>query len=214
MNDSPHTTDAAPDRPYRPGRARPGLLRAAGPGALTLLASSIVARLPLTMFGIGLLVHAHHLTGSFAVGGAASGCYVIACGVGAPVLGRLVDRQGQTLVLLSSALTSAVLLVAVAALPPSAPPCLLLALAAAIGLANPPLDACTRSLLPSVLPDPDALPAAYTFEATAIEVTFIFGPPLALGLAAVWSTAGALAPGGVVLLLGTIAFAAQPASRQ
>jgi MFS family permease len=89
---------------------RRGLIRAAGPGALALLAISIVARLPQAMFSIALLVHAHRLTGSFAVAGVVSGAYVIATGIGAPLLGRLVDRCGQTVVLLCTALASALLL--------------------------------------------------------------------------------------------------------
>ena len=39
------------------------------------------------------------------------------------------------------------------------------------------------------------------------------GPPLALCIGALWSTGAALAAGGIVLLLATTAFAAQPASR-
>ncbi len=195
-------------------RSQHRLMRAAGPGAFALLAISVLARLPQAMFSIGLLVHVHRLTGSFAVAGIVSGSYVIACGVGSPLLGKLVDRCGQTLVLVSTALASALLLAVVAMLPSSAPDCLLIALAGAIGLVSPPLEACARALLPTVVCDPAALPAAYTFEATAIELTFIFGPPLALGLAAVWSTGGALAASGVVLLLATVAFAAQPASRR
>ena len=56
--------------------------------ARRLFVISIVARLPLTMLSIGLLVHAQHLTGSFAAAGAVSGAYAVALGVGGPLLGR------------------------------------------------------------------------------------------------------------------------------
>jgi MFS family permease len=59
-----------------------------------LLGSSVVARLPLAMFSIALLVHARHLTGSFAAAGLVTGAYAGAVGVGGPLLGRLVDRRG------------------------------------------------------------------------------------------------------------------------
>lgn len=62
--------------------------------AAALVALSVLARLPLAMFSISLLIYAHHLTGSFAVAGLASGAYVIGRGVSSPVLGRLVDRHG------------------------------------------------------------------------------------------------------------------------
>ena len=69
------------------------------PGAKALLGSSILARLPLAMFSLALLVHAQRLTGSFAVAGMVSGAYAIAGAETAPLLGRLVDRGGQTRVL-------------------------------------------------------------------------------------------------------------------
>ena len=63
------------------------------PGVPALLASSILARLPLAMFGIELLVHAQRLTGSFAVAGLVSGAYAISRALAAPFVGRLVDRE-------------------------------------------------------------------------------------------------------------------------
>ena len=186
---------------------------ASHPGARRLFAISIVARLPLAMLSIGLLVHAERLTGSFAAAGLVTGVYAIALGVGGPLLGRLVDRRGQTAVLLASACVAAALLSAIAMLPAGAPLPVLIALAGGIGLATPPLGACLRTLLPALLPDPRAVRAAFAVEASAVELTWVSGPPLALGLGALWSTGAALAAAGIVLLVATAAFAAQPASR-
>ena len=183
------------------------------PGARRLLVISIVARLPLVMLSIGLLVHAEHLTGSFAAAGAVTGVYAVALAIGGPLLGRLVDRRGQRLVLLASAGAAALLLVAVAALPAGAPLAVLLVLAGGIGLATPPVGACLRTLLPELLPDAGAARAAYALDASASELTWIAGPPLALGLGALWSTGAALALGGLGMLVATAAFAWQPASR-
>ncbi len=184
------------------------------PGARALLSTSIIARLPLAMLSLALLVHAERLTGSFALAGLVSGSYTVGLGVGGPFLGRLVDRRGQLVVLLATAFASSVLLGAVALLPASAPGPVLVALAAGIGLATPPVNGCVRTLLPEVLPDAEALPAAYAVESSALELTFIFGPPLALGLAALSSTRAALACAGLVLLVATAAFATRPTSRR
>jgi hypothetical protein len=204
MNTSSHTTQDRPARGDVPGAA--SQRRAAG-----LLASSILARLPQAMVGLALLVHVHRVTGSFAIAGVASGAYAIARGAGAPLLGRLVDGFGQTLTLTSTAAGSALALVAIAVLPPR--PLAAVVLAAAIGLMTPPVGACARALLPDVVDDPKALPKAYMLESAALELTFIFGPPLALGVGSLWSTGAALALGGVVQLAATAAFALQPASR-
>jgi predicted MFS family arabinose efflux permease len=183
------------------------------PGVQRLFTTSILARLPLAMLSIALLVHTQHLTGSFAAAGVVTGVYAIALGVGGPLLGRLVDRRGQTSVLLVSATVAAALLITIGVQPVGAPLAVLVALAAGIGLSEPPIGACLRAQLPAVLSDPSAVRAAYALEASVVELTFIFGPPLALCVGALWSTGAALASAGIVLLLATAAFAAQPASR-
>jgi MFS family permease len=186
---------------------------ASAPGALRVFAVSIVARLPLTMLSIALLVHARHLTGSFAAAGVVTGAYAISLGAGGPLLGKLVDRRGQTAVLVFSAGVAAPLLGVVAILPTGTSAAVLVALASAIGLASPPIGACVRTLFPGLLDDPSAVRAAYAADASASELTWIAGPPLALGLGAAFSTGTALAVAGAILLAATLAFALEPASR-
>jgi MFS family permease len=184
------------------------------PGAVALLASSILARLPLAMFSIALLVHAQQLTGSFAVAGLVVGAYAIASAAAAPVLGGMVDRRGQTRVLVCGAAATALVLVVTGALPAGTPAVVLIALGAGTGLGTPPLDACVRTLLPAIVTEPARLPALFALESTVLELTFVAGPPLALGLGAVWTTGAALIVSGGLLLAGTLAFALHPVSRR
>ena len=95
---------------------------ASTPGARRLFVLSLVARLPMPMLSIGLLVHTRHLTGSYAAAGLVAGVYAVALGAGGPVLGRLVDRRGQTPVLIASAVAEAAMLAAVAVVPAGAAP--------------------------------------------------------------------------------------------
>lgn len=183
------------------------------PGALRLFLVSIVSRLPLAMLSIGLLVHVEHDTGSFAAAGAVAGTLAVAQGFGGPVLGRLVDRRGQTQVLLASAALSGLALLALAALPSDAPLWASLTLAALLGLSTPPVGACLRTLLPSLLPKPDALRSAYALDSAAVELTWISGPPLVLVVGAAWSSGAALTLAGVVLVVSTSLFALSSASR-
>ena len=184
------------------------------PGARALLGSSILARLPLAMFSLALLVHARDVTGSYAIAGLVSGAYAVASAISAPMLGRLVDRRRQTPVLIGGATVTAAVLVVVGLLSAGASALPLVALGAAAGLATPPLDACVRTLLPAIVPDPDRLPALFTLESTVLEVTFVAGPPLALGVGSLWSSGGALIVCGLVIFAGTLVFAAHPASRR
>jgi MFS family permease len=184
------------------------------PGARPLLASSIIARLPLATVSIALLVHAQRLTGSFAIAGLVGGAYAVCGAVSAPALGRLVDRDGQTAVLLIGSLVTGLALITAGVLPADTAPAVLVALAAVTGVAMPPIAACVRTLLPSIAPRPADLPRLFAFESTVLELTFIFGPPLALGAGALWSTGGALVMCGLVDVLGTVAFARQRPSRE
>ncbi|PTL54265.1 MFS transporter [Paraconexibacter algicola] len=183
------------------------------PGALRLFALSLLARLPLAMMSVGLLVHVEGLTGSLAPAGLVAGTFAASNGIGAPLLGRVIDRRGQTRVLLAGAAIAGGALLTIAALPASAPLGALVALAAALGLAFPPVGACLRALLPTVLPDEASVRASYAAESAILEVTWIAGPPLVLLLGSAWSTGGAMALAGLVLLAGTTLFAAHPASR-
>ena len=138
---------------------------------------SIVARLPLAMFSIGLLVHAQHLTGSFAAAGLVTAAYAVALGVGGPLLGRVVDRRGQTAVLLASAV------VAGAGARRRSRCCRrarprrsLVALAAR----DRRRDAAGRRLRAHAAAGRSRGAFAGYLEATAVELTWVFGPPLAL----------------------------------
>jgi MFS family permease len=183
------------------------------PGARRLLATSVLARLPLTMISIGLLIHAQHLTGSFGSAGLVDGTYAVALAAGGPLLGRLVDRRGQTQVLLASGLVAGTGLGTIAVLPSAVPLPGLVGLAAVVGLATPPVGASLRALVPSLLSDPEAVRSAYAVDATVVELTWILGPPLALSIGAAVSTGAALAAAGFILLTGTLAFALEPSSR-
>src|SRR6202008_2679175 len=139
--------------------------------------------------------------------------YAISGAVSAPVLGRVVDRCGQTTVLITAATFTALALVITGLLPPGTPPAVLVARAAAAGMTTPPLGACTRTLLPAIVSEPARLPALFAFESTALEITFVLGPPLALAVGAMWSTGAALASAGLLMLGATLVFGPRPASR-
>jgi MFS family permease len=178
-----------------------------------VFAASILARLPLAMLTIGMLVHVKHVTGSFAAAGLVSGTLAVAQGAGGPALGRLVDRRGQTAVLLAGALVSGAGLLATAALPAGAPLTTLIALATVIGIATPPVGPCMRALLPGMVEDAAAQRGAYALDSAAVELTWVSGPPLVLLAGTVLSTGAALVVAGAILTVSTLLFAATKASR-
>src|SRR4051794_41651666 len=73
------------------------------PGALGLFLASCVARLPMGALGLILVLHTQELTGSYARGGVVAGVYTLALAISNPLLARVADRRGQTVVLSAGA---------------------------------------------------------------------------------------------------------------
>jgi MFS family permease len=177
--------------------------------AARLLAASIAARLPQAMLGIALMVHGERVVGSLAAGGLAAGGFALGAGVGGPWWGRRADRLGAAMTLLVSSSLQVTALVVTALLPVGTPAGLLVLCALAVGLATPPLGACLRAVLPRLVREPRALQRAYGAEASALELTFIAGPAIALGLAAATSTATLLMLCSLVLGVASTAYVVQ-----
>jgi MFS family permease len=162
--------------------------------------------------GLLFIVRTKELTGSYAASGLVAGLTAVANAVSAPALGRLVDRRGQTTVLRTTAVFAAAGLVAFASLPAGTPLAAPLACAALAGVAMPPLGGCLRTLYPTLLAGA-RLHRAFALESAALELTYIGGPLILLGIASVAGAATALVVAAAVLAAGTIAFAGTRESR-
>jgi MFS family permease len=161
-----------------------------------------LARLPMGMIGLALLLLVRESGGSYGAAGAVSGGYFIATAVGAPIAGRLVDRRGQAQILLRRAVIFPSLLGSVCALALlDAPLALVGACAAAAGAFMPPVGSSLRALWPRLFSDGELRAAAYALEASLQEITFIAGPLLVALLTAAASPALAI---GVAAAAGGI----------
>lgn len=70
--------------------------------AVRLLAGTLIGRLPNGMAPLAILLLIQHEGGTLALAGALCALYSLAAALGQPVLGRLVDRHGQTLTIRQS----------------------------------------------------------------------------------------------------------------
>jgi MFS family permease len=182
------------------------------PGVARLLALSMVARTPEAAIGLLFILRVRDLGGSFALAGLVSAVLGVGLAAGAPVLGRLIDRRGQTGVLTVTATIATVSLALAGMLPHGADPALLLALAFVTGLFAPPIAPCLRALFGRNLHG-DERHGALALDAALQEISFMLGPLVFVtALAAVSPKLGLLGAAGA-LLAGTLAFAASPESR-
>jgi MFS family permease len=182
------------------------------PEVARTLASSLLGRLPYTAIELLLILRVRDLHGGFTEGGAVAGGFALGLGLVAPLVGRLVDLRGQRLVLIPTALACALTLTAIALAPDATPLAVLVGLAALAGMTHPPISGATRALWPDLVP-PAQRHAIYSLESVGVEMTFMVGPVVLVGVvAAATSPAVGLATCAALLVAGTTAFATSPPS--
>jgi MFS family permease len=188
------------------------ILRSPYVGAL--VASALIARLPIGINALAIVLYLREATGSFAVAGTVAGTLAAGSGIGAPVQGRLVDRMGARRVLLPLAVVHAVALGAVVAFAElSAPTAVLGFFGFTAGFAVPPTSSVLRSMWTELL-EPRLHQAAYALDSTMIELIFISGPLLTAVIATVASPAAALIVSAIAVIGGTAVFTALPPTRR
>jgi MFS family permease len=184
------------------------------PGVAPLMLSAFVGRLPygLNILAVILLLRAAGF--SYAVVGIVTAASGLSVGVAAPVLGRVIDRVGQTRVLLTAAAFTAVSGVAfVVAVLEGAGATLVTVLALVAGLCVPPVSPSLRALLPGLV-GRARLDTAFALDALQLELVFIAGPLLAAGISAAISPEVAFLTGVALQAAGAIGVAASPHSRR
>ncbi len=154
------------------------------PGAVRFSVTGAVARLPMSMVGLGIVLMLQGLYGSYAVGGRVSAVYLIVQAFCSPQIARLVDRHGQSKVMRPLVLATAVSMMGlIAAALAQAPEAVLMALAAAVGASIGSVGAMVRARWSYLLDDPAQLHTAFSLESAIDEMVFVIGPVLATSLA-------------------------------
>ena len=185
------------------------------PHVLPLMTAALVARLPIGIDSLAIVLFLRDRTGSYATAGVVSAAFALGSGVGAPVSGRLIDRFGQGRVLVPLSLVHAGALAGLVGLTLADAPTALLVLSAILaGASIPPISATLRPLWgPMLGHDAELLPTAYALDSVMIEFVFVFGPLLTAAATALLSPVAALALAAALLVAGTVAFASSPPSR-
>jgi MFS family permease len=142
--------------------------------------AGFIARLPISMVGIGVLMYVEAERGSYAIAGAVSGSISIAAAIGGPLSSRLIDKLGQHRVLPIQILIIAISSIALVVLIPSNVPApYLFIFSVASGLAYPSIGALVRSRWTALLVSGPILLTAFSIESIIDELIFIVGPTIA-----------------------------------
>lgn len=182
--------------------------------ALAFTLAGFIARLPVSMTGLGIVLLISLTTGSYGSAGLVTACATLTGAVASPWWGRRIDRIGQARSLVVAALIcnlSLVLLIVTVQLRLPLPVTCLAAVG--VGLGTPSAGSAVRARWTHRLRNSPLLGTAYAFEAVVDEVIFIVGPVLATFLATSLHPALGLISCVVLGLAGAFALAAQRGSQ-
>lgn len=185
----------------------------------TYVVIAFLARLPLAMSQLGVLLLVATATGSYGAGGASAGALAIANAVGAPLWGSLADRVGQRPVVLVQSIGGALGLAGLLATVHSGAPWGFAAATSAVaGFLLPQVGPLARVRWRPITArtgahQPRLVATAFSYEGAADEASFVLGPAL-IGLGvSVASPTVALAAAAAVLALFGAWFALDPTAR-
>lgn len=180
------------------------------PGVRSLLLVSMLARVPLTATSVAITLYVVLTLGhGYAAAGLVGTALTVGGAIGAPVLGRLVDRRGLRPVLALTTVVEGVFWTGAPALPYP----LLLVAAFFAGLLALPVFSVIRQSIAALVPEERRRPA-YALDSMAVEISFMIGPALAVLLAtAVSPRATMLAIATGMVLSGVLLFLLNPPVR-
>ncbi|WEV46395.1 MFS transporter [Bifidobacterium sp. ESL0690] len=157
------------------------------PGSKAFCISGAVARLPISMMSLGIVLALNHMYNNWTVAGTMSAVYILAVAAVTPLYARLFDRFGQHKIgWVALGLSVVFMLVFALAAWARVPIAVLFVLAILMGLTQFSFGALVRTRWAYALRDPkdaDLLDTAYALEAGIDEMVFILGPILAAFLA-------------------------------
>jgi MFS family permease len=174
----------------------------------SLLATGTLARLPIGINSLAVVLLLQDERGSFGIAGLAAGALALGTGLGTPLMARVVDRTGPR-VLGLLAILCAVGLLTLLAIASSAPPAVVVLLAGATGAVAPPVSSLLRALYPKLLRGrPELIHGAFALDSVLTELLFIAGPALTAAIAVLISPGAALVVSAGAVTVGTFSFLA------
>ena len=179
------------------------------PGAKGFAAAGFVARLPVAMATIGIVAMLSQTHGEYWLAGAVSATFALTNAFVSPRVSRLVDRYGQSPVLVPATTLSVAAFAVLILATHYDWPIWTLFISALLAAAMPSIPAMVRARWTELYRDTPKLNTAFAFESVADELVYMAGSSLAVGLSvALFPEAGPLAS-TVFLAVGSAAFILQ-----
>jgi MFS family permease len=179
------------------------------PGAKGFSAAGFFARLPIAMAPIGIVAMLSQTHGEYWLAGAVSATFALTNAAVAPQISRLVDRKGQSSVLVPATIISVIAFAILIIATNQRWPAWTLFLSAFLAAAMPSIPAMMRARWTEIFRDRPELNTAFAFESAADELVYIAGASLSVGLAVSLFPEAGMMISTASLALGTFAFLLQ-----
>ena len=167
--------------------------------------AGLIARFPISMYGLGAVLLVQSRTGSYFRAGVLSAAFAISAAVGGPITSRLADRLGQNkLIPIQLSLHVSTLLVTIFLIIQDQNLILVLLLGVISGATVPTIGPFIRARWKKATKNKQQENTAFAIESVIDEVIFIFGPPLVTFLCVVFYDASGLLLAAILVTLGGI----------
>ena len=180
------------------------------PRAWRFSLAGIIARMPMSMYGLGTVLLISAVTGRYGLAGSVSAAGSVGFAVCAPQLGRLTDRLGQHRVLIPVSVLFALSVAGLAAaVALRAPDWTLFACGMVGGATMPQTGPMARARWSALLAGSSRLHTAFSVESVADELCFVIGPAAVTLLATQLYPAAGVGTAALFALTGSLWFASQ-----
>lgn len=179
------------------------------PGAKGFSAAGFFARLPIAMAPIGIVAMLSQTHGEYWLAGAVSATFALTNAALSPQISRLVDRRGQSSVLIPATIVSVIAFAALIIATNQRWPVWTLFLFAFLAATMPSIPAMMRARWTEIFRDRPELNTAFAFESAADELVYISGASLSVGLAVSLFPEAGMMISTTFLAFGTFAFLLQ-----
>ncbi len=179
------------------------------PGAKGFAAAGFLARLPIAMTTMGIVAMLSQTHGEYWLAGAVAATFALTNAFVAPQISRLVDRFGQSRVIVPATILSVAAFAVLLAATYSRWPAWTLFASVVIAGLMPSMPAMVRARWTEIYRDTPLLGTAFAFESVADELVYIVGSVLSVGLSVTFFPEAGILVSTLALAIGTALFAIQ-----
>ncbi|MFE9081170.1 MFS transporter [Bacillus mobilis] len=179
------------------------------PGTKGFSLAGFIARMPISMMGIGIVTMLSQLRGDYWLAGAVAATFTLSSALLAPHISRMADQLGQSRILLPTTGISVFFTILLLLCTKYEAPYWTLFLSALCAGCMPNMSAMVRARWTKLYRGSHKLHTAFSFESVVDEICFIIGPVLSVSLSVIFFPEAGPLLSSVFLTIGVCLFTMQ-----